>query len=127
MNKYFVKRGKKIVDILFDDELIKVTIKIPTNRDHDGMMEKFSEVGIDGMLITHGADFIEDRLTKFIIDLPFEIPVDEEMNTFKQWSKCNDDEKKIAINCMDSKLRDLINNAISGVENITEDEGGNSE
>jgi hypothetical protein len=125
MNKYFVKRGKKDIDILFNNELIKITIKIPTNRDHDGMMEKFSEVGIDGMLITHGADFIEDRLTKFIIELPFEVPVDEKMEIFKQWIDCTNDEKSIAINCMDSKLRDLINNAISGIENITEDESGN--
>jgi hypothetical protein len=125
MNKYFNMRGNKNVTINFNDEKLDIEIKIPTNHDHDQMMEQFSEIGVDGILVTSGADFLEYRLTNFIINLPFEIPIDEKMETFKLWKDCNNNEKKCAINLMDSKLRDLINNAISGIENITEDELGN--
>jgi len=125
MNKYFVKRGNKTTIIDFNNEKLEIEIKIPTNKDHDEMMEKFSEVGADGMLITHGADFIEERLIKFIINLPFEVPINKEMTKFKQWNDCTNNEKKIVINYMDSKLRDIINNLISGIEDITDDEAGN--
>lgn len=125
MNKYFTARGKKTVTININNDKFDIDISIPTNHDHDSMMEKFSDVGADGMLITRGADFIEERLIEFIINLPFEVPVDPNMNTFKMWIDCDDNEKKIAINTMDSKLRDIINNAISGIEDINEDELGN--
>lgn len=125
MNKYFTARGKKTVIINLDNDKFNIDISIPTNHDHDSMMEKFSDVGADGMLITRGADFIEERLIKFIVNLPFEVPVDHGMNTFKMWIDCDYDEKRIAINIMDSKLRDIINNTISGIEDINEDESGN--
>lgn len=125
MNKYFIKRGNRNITINFDDEEIDISISIPTNKDHDTMMEKFSDVGADGMLITHSADFIEERLIRFIVNLPFEVPIDHEMESFKMWIDCNSDEKKIAINYMDHKLRDIINNEISGISELSEDESGN--
>jgi hypothetical protein len=125
MNKYFIKRGNKTITIDFNDEKLNIEIAIPTNKDHDSLMEEFSEVGVDGMMITHGADFIEKRLIKFIINLPFEIPVNQEMDIFKMWIDCTDDEKIIAINYMDPKLRDIINNEISGISSLSEDETGN--
>ena len=125
MNKYFTKRGIKKTIIDFDDEKLDIEVKIPTNKDHDEMMDSFSEVGADGMLVTHGADFVEDRLVRFIVNLPFEVPTDSEFQNYKEWIHCNNNEKKIAINCMDPKLRDIINNVISGIETITDDDSGN--
>lgn len=125
MNKYFIKRGNRNITINFNDEELDIEISIPTNKDHDSMMEEFSDIGADGMMITHGADFIESRLIKFIVNLPFEVPVDHEMESFKMWIDCNGDEKKIAINYMDPKLRDIINNRISGISELSEDESGN--
>jgi hypothetical protein len=125
MSKYFTKRGNKTVTIEFNDEKLDIAISIPTNKDHDSMMEKFSEVGADGMMITHGADFIESRLIQFIVNLPFEVPVNKEMETYKMWIDCDNNEKSIAINYMDPKLRDIINNRISGISEISEDESGN--
>ena len=126
-NKYFTKRGITDVVIQFDGEDISATIKIPTNKEHDSEMESHTEYGMDGSVVTHSADLIEDRLVKFIVDLKFEIPVNTEMTEFKKWKDASEDEKRFAINCMDSKLRDAINNEIAGKEELTESEEGNSE
>ena len=124
---FFMKRGEKVVPIKLDDwdDSINVTVCIPTNRQHDEMMESHTEYGADGSVLTHGAELIEDRLVGFIIDLPFEIPVNSEMTEFKMWKDASEDEKKIAINLMDPKLRDKINGAIIGEEELTETEMGN--
>jgi hypothetical protein len=125
MNKYFIKRGNKTITIKFNEEKLNIDISIPTNREHDSMMEEFSEMDANGIMIMHGADFIEERLIKFIINLPFEVPINHEMDTFKMWIDCDNNEKKIAINYMNSELRELINNKISGISELSEDETGN--
>lgn len=124
---YFTKRGEKTVSIqLADwDDIADVTISIPTNREHDSMMESHTEYGVDGTVVMHSAELIEDRLVKFIVDLGFEIPIDSEMSEFKMWKDASDSEKRFAINCMDSELRDRINDAIAGNEELTEEEAGN--
>lgn len=124
---FFTKRGEKIVPIqLADwDDPVDVTICVPTNREHDEMMEAHTEYGADGSVVTHGADLIEDRLVQFIVDLEFEIPVNTKMTEFKKWKDASSEEKRIAINLMESKLRDAINNEIAGHEELAEEELGN--
>jgi hypothetical protein len=82
------------------------------------MMEKYTEYGQDGSIVTHGADLIQDRLVKFIIDLPFEIPVDESMNDFIEWKDATVGEKQLAVNIMDPIIRDAINNVITSTEEV---------
>ena len=124
---FFTRRGEKIFPIqLADwDEPVDVTICIPTNREHDEMMESHTEYGMDGSVVTHSADLIEDRLIKFLVDLEFEIPVNTEMTEFKKWKEASEDEKRLAVNFMDPKIRDEINNLIAGKEELTEEEAGN--
>ena len=124
---FFTKRGSKKVKIQLPgwDEPVEITICVPTNREHDEMMESHTEYGMDGSIVTHSADLIEDRLIKFVIDLEFEIPVNSEMTEFKKWTDATEDEKRIAVNCMDPKIRDEINNLIAGKEELTEEEEGN--
>ena len=126
-NKFFIRRGEKTFPIqLADwDEPVDVTICIPTNREHDEMMESHTEYGMDGSVVTHSADLIEDRLIKFLVDLEFEIPVNTEMTEFKKWKDASEDEKRLAVNFMDPKIRDEINNLIAGKEELTEEEAGN--
>ena len=124
-NKYFTKRGITDVVIQFDGEDISATIKIPTNKEHDSEMESHTEYGADGTVVTHSADLIEDRLVRFIVDLEFEIPANIEMTEFKKWKDASEDEKRLAINYMDPKIRDEINNLIAGKEELTEEEMGN--
>ena len=124
MNKYFTKRGEKKVSIRFDDETIDIIIRIPTNREHDEMIEAHTEYGQDGSVVTHGAELIEDRLVQFILDLPFEIPVNGS-DRFTSWRGADDDVKRFAVNTMDPTLRDLINNAIAGIEEVDSDIAGN--
>lgn len=126
-NKFFTRRGEKTFSIQLDDwdEPVDVTICIPTNREHDEMMESHTEYGMDGSVVTHSADLIEDRLIKFLVDLEFEIPVNTEMTEFKKWEEASEDEKRLAVNFMDPKIRDEINNLIAGEEELTDEEAGN--
>ena len=124
---FFTRRGEKTVPIqLADwDDPVEVTVRSPTNHEHDSMMESHTEYEINGNVVTHGADLIEDRLVKFIVDLEFDIPVNNEMTEYKKWKDATEDEKKIALNFMDPPLRDAINRAIVGGEELTEEEKGN--
>ena len=124
-NKYFVKRGVKTVNIEFDEEEIEVTVNIPTNYQHDTMMQKYTEITPAGTVDVNGADLMEERLIVHLIELPFEVPYDEEMEKFGNWSDASDNQKRTAIRLIDSDLRDKINSAIVGVESLEEEEVGN--
>jgi len=124
---FFTKRGAKKVKIQLPDwdEAVEITVCVPTNREHDEMMEAHTEYGMSGSIVTHSADLIEDRLVRFIIDLPFEIPQDKSMESFTTWVLATDKEKINAVTIMEDKLRDAINNAIMGEEELSEEESGN--
>jgi len=124
-SRYFTKRGEKTTTINFDDEKIEITVNIPTNYQHDSMMQKYTEVNSMGSVTVNGADLMEERMVIHLIELPFEIPYDAEMETFGTWSDASDTQKKIAMSLMDPKMRDEINNAIAGEENLEEEEVGN--
>ena len=117
-SRYFVKRGRKNVPIKFGDEVLDIAIRIPTNREHDEMMEAHTEYGQDGSIEMHGADLLEDRLVRFVVDLPFDIPTDETMESFTSWKDASIEERIIAINQLDPEIRDAINNAIAATEEV---------
>jgi len=120
-----MKRGQKTVQIDFGDEVLDITIRVPTNREHDEMMESHTEYSQDGSVIVRGADLIEDRLVAFIVDLPFDIPIDETMEAFTPWKDASIEERTNAINQLDPKIRDAINNAIAATEEVDEETAGN--
>jgi len=124
-NKYFTKRGERDITIKLGDENIDIRVVVPTNRQHDEMMERYTELTPEGLVDIHGTDLLEDRLTSYIISLPFDVPYDEEMGTYGPWDDATIDQKKVALSMMDSKLRDAINDAISGEEGLSSDEVGN--
>jgi len=117
-SRYFMKRGQKTVPIDFDGETLDITIRVPTNREHDEMMESHTEYSQDGTVIVHGADLLEDRLVQYIVDLPFDIPIDETMEAFTPWKDASIEERTIAVNQLDPKIRDAINDAISATEEV---------
>lgn len=123
-NRHFTKRGERDITINLYDEDIDIRIIIPTNRQHDEMMERYTVLTPEGSIDIHGTDLLEDRLTNYIISLPFEVPYDEEMDTYGSWENATDDQKKVALGMMDPKLRDVINDAISGEEGLSSDEVG---
>lgn len=125
MNKYFIKRGNKSITIDFNNEKLDVEISTPTNREHNELMEKYTDFDTNGIANVRISEMAESQLLKYVIDLPFEIPIDKEMNTFKQWIECDETEKKIALDMMDSKLYDAISNGIVTVNGLSEDESGN--
>jgi hypothetical protein len=117
-SRYFMRRGTKTASIIFDDEVLDIVIRVPTNREHDEMMEAHTEYAQDGAVVVHGADLIEDRLVRHIVDLPFDIPIDETMGSFTSWKDASIEERTNAVNTMDPKIRDAINNAIAGTEEV---------
>ena len=125
MNKYFIKRGNRNITIDFDDEKLEIEISIPTNREHNELMEKHTDFDANGIANVRISEMAENQLLTYVVNLPFEVPVDHEMQTFKMWIDCDNDEKKIALDMMDSKLYDAISNAIVNVNGLSEDEGGN--
>jgi hypothetical protein len=125
MNKYFVKRGNRNITVDFNGEELDLVVSVPTNREHNQLMEKYTKFTMEGTADIKMAEMAEAQMLNYIIELPFEVPVDEEMNIFKSWSECNNNEKKIAINCMDSKLHDAISTSIMTTNGLTEEESGN--
>lgn len=123
--KYFVKRGEQDVVIEFEGEDLDITILKPTNKQHDEMMEKYSEVSPEGIGNIHMADFVEEQMINNIVTLPFKVPRDENMEEFIEWEKASPEERKIAVSTMDSRLRDSITTVINGATNINDDELGN--
>jgi len=126
-SKFFILRNEKVVQIKLDseDEPIEVTICVPNNYQHDSMMEEFTDIGVTGEVVVRGADLIEERLIRFLIDLPFDIPKDENMGETTQWDVATIDEKRLAIRMIDPRLRDAINNAIVGEEEVDAEEASN--
>lgn len=125
MSKYFVKRGKRTITIEFNDEKLDIDVSIPTNRQHNQLMEKYTEFSMEGTANIKMSEMAEAQMLSYIVNLPFEVPVDEEMETYKMWVDCNETEKKIAINMMDSKLHDTISTSIMTTNGLSEEESGN--
>lgn len=127
-NKFFTKRGEKVVPIqLADwDESVNVTIQVPTNREHNELMERFTDITPSGTADIRMAEFAEEQMVRFILDLPFDIPINSEMTEFKKWKESSEDEKRLAINFMDTNLHDAISKAIIGITNLSVDDKGNS-
>lgn len=125
MSKYFVKRGKRTITIEFDDEKLDIDVSIPTNRQHNQLMEKYTEFSMEGTANIKMSEMAEAQMLSYIVNLPFEVPVDEEMETYKMWIDCNETEKKIAINMIDPKLHDTISTSIMTTNGLTEEESGN--
>ena len=123
--KYFTRRGETKTSFDFDGEKIEITINIPTNYQHNTMMEEFTDVSNTGEINIRGADLIEERLIQFLIELPFEIPYNEKMETFGLWSGAGIEEKRNAIRLMDPEMCEIINAIIIGKASLTEDELGN--
>ena len=124
-NKFFTERGKVSKEIKYRNEKIKVTIHIPTNREHDNIMEEFTIVTELGTTMK-AAEMIEERLIRNIVDLPFDVPRTEDVNgDYTKWLDATDNEKRCAIRVMDPKLREIINNEIVGETELSEDEAGN--
>ena len=125
MNKYFVKRGNRTITIDFNNEKLDIEVSIPTNRQHNQLMEKYTEFTMEGTANIRMAEMAEAQMLTYIVDLPFEVPIDETMETQKNWIDCNEIEKKIAINMMDSKLHDAISTNIMTTNGLSEEESGN--
>lgn len=123
--RFFTKRGEKDVTFDFNGEEVGITIVIPTNYQHDKLVEEFTEVTRTGEMDIRGADLVEARLMNFITDLSFEIPLDENMEEFGSWVDANEDQRRIAIQIMDSDLRDKINTALIGKSMLSEETMGN--
>ena len=123
--RFFTKRGEKDVTFDFNGEEVGITIVIPTNYQHDKLVEEFTEVTRTGEMDIRGADLVEARLMNFIVDLSFEIPLDEDFKEYAMWKDANEDQRRIAIRLMDPDLRDLINEELLGKSTLSEDVVGN--
>ena len=126
-NKFFTQRGERDVTIIVRDEKIDIRVVVPTNKQHDDMMGDYTNVTPEGIVDVRSGDLLEDRLSKYIVSLPFDVPYNNEMTKEGQWKDATDKQKITALNMMDPKLRDKINDAISGEEEVSNDEVGNSE
>lgn len=122
---FFIRRGEITSIIKFGGENLSIRLKIPTNYDHDQIMDEFTEMGADKSINVKAPDLIEERLIRFIIKLPFEIPVTEEMDQYKEWEDATHEEKRIAIRLMDPELRDKINNQLAITSELTESDQEN--
>jgi hypothetical protein len=122
--RFFIKRGEIISTLNFNDEEIKMTLVIPTNYQNDKLVEEYTSIE-HGSMDIRGADLLEARLMNFVIDLSFEIPLDEELKEYAMWKDANEDQRRIAIRLMDPDLRDLINEELMGKGTLSEDTVGN--
>ena len=117
---FFIRRGERTSVIKFREKKLSITLKIPTNFEHDQLMDEFTEMGADKSVNVKAPDLIEERLIRFIIDLPFEVPATEEMDQYKKWSNATHEEKRIAIRLMAPDLRDKINEELAVTSELVE-------
>lgn len=126
-NQFFTQRGEVTKKIEYNGEDIEIILNIPTNFEHDSMMEEFTEVTELGTNV-RASEMIEARMIRNIVDLPFEVPRTEDVNgEYVGWKNATTDEKRCAIRSMDQKLRENINIGLIGTSEISEDEKGKSE
>lgn len=121
---YFIKRGEKKVIIDFNGDKLLFKLKIPSNYDHDQLMDEFTEMGPDESVNVKAPDLIEERLIRFVIDFPFEIPSNEKMDNFIKWTDANYEQKRTAVRLLDPKLREKINSYLAMTGELTGDEKG---
>lgn len=125
-NQFFTQRGKVTKKIEYNGEDIEIVLNIPTNFEHDSMMEEFTEVTELGTDV-RASEMIEARMVRNIVDLSFEIPKTEDVNgEYVNWTDATDGEKQCAIRSMDQKLREIINAKLVGEVELSEDEVGKS-
>jgi hypothetical protein len=46
-SRYFINRNEKVAPIKFGEETLDATVRIPSNYEHDSMMESHTEYGQD--------------------------------------------------------------------------------
>lgn len=124
-NRYFTRRGETEKEIDYMGKKIDIKISIPSNYEHDKLMDEFTEMGADKSINIRAPDLIEERLIRFIIELPFEVPVTEEMDQYKEWSEATHEERRIAIRLIDPDLRDEINNQMVVTSELSSEDVGN--
>ena len=122
--KFFTRRGEITTNIEFSGEEIELKLIIPTNYQNDKLIEEYTSIE-HGTMDIRGADLLEARLMNFIVDLSFEIPLDENLKEYAMWNVANEDQKRCAIRLMDSDLRDLINEELLGKGTLSEEVVGN--
>ena len=124
--KYFIKRGLSTVGIVFQGDTYDITVKRPTNYENDSIIEKYTETGPNGEIEIKAADLMQEMLVRFIVELPFEVPADNEFTEFKKWSELTHEEKVRAVQVMDSDLRDEIFKAIESKTHLSGRDRGES-
>lgn len=125
-NQFFTQRGEVVKKIKYNDEEIEITVCIPTNFEHDRLMEEFTEMTEIGTNVK-ASEMIEERMIRNIVELPFEVPRTDDVNgEYINWSDANTDEKRCAIRSMHQKLREKINILMVGETELSEDEQGKS-
>lgn len=122
--RFFTKRGEITTNVEFNGEEIELKLIVPTNYQNDKLIEEYTFVE-HGSVDIHGADLLEARLMNFIVDLSFEIPLDEDFKEYAMWQVANEDQRRCAIRLMDSDLRDMINEELLGKGVLSEDVVGN--
>jgi hypothetical protein len=125
-NQFFTQRGKVTKKIEYNDEEIEITLHVPTNFEHDQLMEEFTEVTEFGTNVK-ASEMIEERMIRNIVDLPFEIPRTEDVNgEYVKWADATTDEKRCAIRSMEQGLREKINTKLVGETELSESDMGKS-
>lgn len=122
--RFFIKRGESTSVLDFNGEEIEIKLVIPTNYQNDKLVEEYTSIE-HGSMDIRGADLLEARLMNFIMDLSFEIPLNEDLKEYAMWKDANEDQRRIAIRLMDPDLRDLINEELLGKTTLSEDVVGN--
>lgn len=124
-NQFFIQRGEVKRVIEYNKEDIEILVNIPTNFEHDQLMEEFTEINELGTNVK-ASEMIEARMIRNIVDLPFEVPRTEDVNgEYVSWKTATIDEKRCAIRSMDQKLREKINIELIGTSELSEGDSGN--
>lgn len=125
-NQFFTQRGEVVKKIEYNGKNIEITVYVPTNFEHDQLMEEFTEVTELGTNV-RASEMIEARMVRNIVDLPFEVPKTNNVDgEYISWKDAAPDEKQCAIRSMDQKLREMINAKLVGEVELSEDEVGKS-
>lgn len=111
-SEFFTQRGKVETSYEANGKTYPITLRIPTNHEHDTLMEKYTTLEKDKMSID-GAGLMRESLMVNIISPPFDCDG-------TPWEEATDKQKFETLDALDAAHRDPINLLIVGESSLPE-------
>ena len=112
-SEFFTQRGIVETSYKVNKKTHPITLRIPTNFEHDTLMEKYTTMERNKMSI-NGAGLMRESLMVNIIKPPFDCDG-------TPWEEATEKQKYETLDMLDGSHRDAINSLIVGESSLSEE------